>query len=152
MRNLGLILFAFPLYSQRYCSSGVNLSELQQTNPEAYQRIIDFENNMKASLTENSKSVPTVPIIIPVVVHVVYNNNDQNISDAQINSQIEVLNEDYNRRNLGWSDTYLSKKGCLKKILRQPFYSLLQWGSYNLKMNHHIANSDLVSENVWNLI
>ena len=37
--------------------------------------------------------------VIPVVVHVVYNNATQNISDAQINSQIDVLNKDYRKTN-----------------------------------------------------
>ena len=36
---------------------------------------------------------------IPVVVHVVYKTNAQNISNAQINSQIDVLNEDFRARN-----------------------------------------------------
>ena len=36
---------------------------------------------------------------IPVVVHVVWNTPQQNISDAQINSQIEVLNRDFRRVN-----------------------------------------------------
>ncbi len=38
-------------------------------------------------------------IIIPVVVHVVYNTTAQNISDAQINDQIRILNEDYRKLN-----------------------------------------------------
>ena len=36
---------------------------------------------------------------IPVVVHILYNNNEQNISDERIASQITVLNEDYNAAN-----------------------------------------------------
>jgi hypothetical protein len=36
---------------------------------------------------------------IPVVVHVVYNTPQQNVTDAQIQSQIGVLNEDYRRLN-----------------------------------------------------
>ncbi|MBB3121484.1 M43 family zinc metalloprotease [Pseudoduganella violacea] len=36
---------------------------------------------------------------IPVVVHVVWNTAAQNISDAQIASQIEVLNRDFRRTN-----------------------------------------------------
>jgi hypothetical protein len=36
---------------------------------------------------------------IPVVVHVVYNTAQQNISDAQIQSQIDVLNQDYRMIN-----------------------------------------------------
>lgn len=36
---------------------------------------------------------------IPVVVHVVWNTDEQNISDAQIQSQIDVLNEDFRKLN-----------------------------------------------------
>jgi hypothetical protein len=36
-------------------------------------------------------------VIIPVVVHVVYNTAAQNISDAQIQSQIDVLNADFRK-------------------------------------------------------
>jgi hypothetical protein len=42
---------------------------------------------------------------IPVVVHVLWNTTGQNISDAQINSQIDVLNEDYGRTNANASAT-----------------------------------------------
>ncbi|OQD44174.1 zinc metalloprotease [Croceivirga radicis] len=38
-------------------------------------------------------------ITIPVIVHVLYNNASQNISDAQIASQIAVLNDDFNATN-----------------------------------------------------
>ncbi len=38
-------------------------------------------------------------IRIPVVVHVVYNSAAENISDAQIRSQIDVLNADYRLLN-----------------------------------------------------
>ena len=37
---------------------------------------------------------------IPVVVHVVYSKNSENVADQQIDSQIEVLNEDYAGANL----------------------------------------------------
>lgn len=36
---------------------------------------------------------------LPVVFHIVYNNESQNIPDSVIHSQIEVLNEDYRRMN-----------------------------------------------------
>ena len=41
--------------------------------------------------------VPT--LTIPVVVHVVYKTAAENISKAQIRSQIDVLNQDYRKRN-----------------------------------------------------
>ena len=42
---------------------------------------------------------------IPVVVHVVWNTAAQNISDAQIASQIDVLNRDFRRTNPDVSNT-----------------------------------------------
>ena len=42
---------------------------------------------------------PRPVITIPVVFHVVYNDLVQNISNAQIQSQIDVLNEDFRRLN-----------------------------------------------------
>jgi hypothetical protein len=42
---------------------------------------------------------------IPVVVHVVWNTTAQNISDAQIVSQINVLNRDYRRSNPEFNNT-----------------------------------------------
>lgn len=38
-------------------------------------------------------------IRIPVVVHVLYNKSIENISDVQIKSQVDVLNEDYRKLN-----------------------------------------------------
>src|SRR5258706_3923336 len=38
-------------------------------------------------------------VTIPVVVHVVYASAAENISDAQVKSQIDVLNHDYRKKN-----------------------------------------------------
>jgi hypothetical protein len=38
-------------------------------------------------------------IEIPVVVHVVYKASAENISATQVQSQIDVLNEDFNNKN-----------------------------------------------------
>jgi hypothetical protein len=50
-------------------------------------------------------TLPNETIIIPVVVHVLYNNPAQNISDAQIFSQLKSLNEDFRRLNQDASQT-----------------------------------------------
>lgn len=42
---------------------------------------------------------------IPLIVHVVYNTPEQNISDAQIQSQLTVLNQDFARTNPDASQT-----------------------------------------------
>ncbi len=50
-------------------------------------------------------------ITIPVVVHVVWNTTAENISDAQINSQINVLNQDFRRLNSDISNAPVAFKG-----------------------------------------
>ena len=42
---------------------------------------------------------PSGPTVIPVVVHVIHRGGPENISDAQIKSQIDVLNHDYRKKN-----------------------------------------------------
>jgi len=42
---------------------------------------------------------------IPVVFHIVYNTNEQNLHDSIIHSQIDVLNEDFRRLNDNASNT-----------------------------------------------
>ena len=44
-------------------------------------------------------------ITIPVVIHIIYNNSAQNISDAQVMSQLKALNEDFRRLNADASQT-----------------------------------------------
>ncbi|MBP7409844.1 MAG: hypothetical protein KA941_13885 [Flavobacteriales bacterium] len=42
------------------------------------------------------------PLIIPVVFHIIHDNGDENISDAQVNDAIRILNEDFNKQNPDW--------------------------------------------------
>lgn len=86
---------------QRTCET-VEFNELQmQQNPEFRknrQQIEDFTENYQYS---ENRAVVT----IPVVFHVVYNTPAQNISDAQILSQLAVLNQDFARLNADTNQT-----------------------------------------------
>ena len=71
-------------------------------------------------------------ISIPVVVHVLYNNGAQNISDAQVISQIVSLNNDFRRRNADTVNTPAPFKSvaadtriqfCLAKVDPQGKYT-----------------------------
>lgn len=55
---------------------------------------IDMDVTITLIATGGGSSNPP-DLTIPVVVHVVYNTAGQNISDAQIASQLEALNADY---------------------------------------------------------
>ncbi len=69
---------------------------------EERQRINAFTERWIANpINQNSRTVVT----IPVVVHVVWNSSIENISDAQIRSQIDVLNEDFRKLNSNHSST-----------------------------------------------
>ena len=58
--------------------------------------INQFVQRYKSS--EETESRSNV-VVIPVVVHVVYNNAKENISDNQIQTQIDALNRDFRRAN-----------------------------------------------------
>jgi hypothetical protein len=44
--------------------------------------------------------IPEAPVTVPVAVHVVHNKQSENISKAQIESQITVLNQDFAAENV----------------------------------------------------
>ncbi|MDB4587831.1 hypothetical protein N9098_01705, partial [bacterium] len=82
----------------RTCHTMGNLDRLLQMHPEmedSMEAIEDFTRTFEE--TPHLRGAETVTI--PVVVNVIYKNGSQNISDAQIMSQLEVLNEDFRRLN-----------------------------------------------------
>ena len=55
---------------------------------------------------QNSKNVTSALIkTIPVVIHIIHQNGPENISDAQVISQIDVLNTDFRRFNSDTANT-----------------------------------------------
>jgi|GEM_PF-662882 len=113
MKNIPVFLFiAFSflhinMMAQK-CGSSLNMQLIQQENPVLYNKLLQIENHTKTFIkNESLKSMTSTNNIIriPVVVHVLYHTSNENISDAQIFSQIEVLNEDFRRRNADNSNT-----------------------------------------------
>lgn len=62
-------------------------------------RIAEFTRSYVERKAERGEGLRGNVVTIPVVVHVVYNTEEQNVSDAQIRSQIDVLNEDFRANN-----------------------------------------------------
>lgn len=74
--------------------------ELQhELHPELEEKREQIERHTARVLSQPQMRSANGIITIPVVVHVVYNNASENISEAQILSQIDVLNEDFRRQN-----------------------------------------------------
>ncbi len=59
----------------------------------------NFALRTVAADTSSRDTLPNEVITVPVVVHVLYNTADQNISDQQVLSQMVSLNNDYRRQN-----------------------------------------------------
>lgn len=90
--------------NQRTCGSVQVLEEQLKADPTLQAKMDAFEKNVEA----NQKNGVTARLVngvieIPVVVNVLYRTTAENISQAQIQSQIDVLNEDFNATNADYS-------------------------------------------------
>ncbi|MEX2980834.1 zinc metalloprotease [Streptomyces sp. C36] len=85
--------------TRRGCGTMPVHHRLMAENPEYASARVEIENMAFAYETGAATSDREGPTRIPVVVHVVFNTASQNISDAQITSQIDVLNKDYRAQN-----------------------------------------------------
>lgn len=85
------------LQAQRQCGTMEHLHEVMQQNPLIEQKMHEIEEHTRQFETAGSSE--RVVINIPVVFHIVYRNSTQNISDAQIQSQLTVLNNDFRKLN-----------------------------------------------------
>jgi hypothetical protein len=97
--TLALLICSLHMFAQRVCESAAHKSHLMATNPAAKQAIENATNTTKNTRFAARDTSANELIIIPVVIHVLYNDASQNISDAQIKSQIESLNKDFNNQN-----------------------------------------------------
>ncbi len=92
-----------PAVTERICGTMIGYEERLNIDPEFARSEERLEQEIRAYI-ENMRRLELMEfrsgkVIIPVVVHVVYNTSSQNISDAQIQSQIDILNEDFRRLN-----------------------------------------------------
>jgi hypothetical protein len=104
--SLAFVHFFGIMFSQRHCATMGNLDRLKSIDPDIEQRMLDIElqtqsyiEQEKTARINNNLNEIAVVRNIPVVVHVLYNTTAQNISDAQIQSQIAILNNDFRRLN-----------------------------------------------------
>ena len=106
MKKITLLVLAFfctgvIFAQQRDCSTMENLEYRKQLDPQLEARMQQIEDFTRQRIQEMGpqESITGNIITIPVVVHVIYNNANENISAAQIQSQIDVMNEDFRRTN-----------------------------------------------------
>ena len=95
---LTTLLLCFQMliaHSQHMCGTDSYNKPLIDANPEIYEQIErDIQNYLKMPKQKSGHQ-----ITIPVVFHIVYNDDVENIPDSVIYQQLEVLNESFNVRN-----------------------------------------------------
>jgi hypothetical protein len=103
--NLFLSSAILPLFAQETelpmrCGFDLARAYLKKNNPALYQlqeqRQLEIARAAHQTMLKLSKN-SEVMYQIPVVFHVLHMNGPENISQAQIQSQMEVLNEDFQR-------------------------------------------------------
>lgn len=85
----------------RNCGTMNHLHEMEMNDPQLMNRMQSIELRSQDWIKQQTGTANKVSAVvtIPVVVHVVYNTTSQNISEAQINSQITILNQDFRKLN-----------------------------------------------------
>lgn len=103
-----LLLFASTALAQRECFSFEYLQEQLRRMPGLDTKISEMELEVQggpAGAGTAGKPHAGVVYKIPVVVHILYNKPEENISDERIYSQIKVLNECFRRMNADTANT-----------------------------------------------
>jgi len=85
---------SLSLYSQDRCGHSMIEEEAAKRIPDYDLKKAELERQIQQTIQHPSLQVRN-QIYIPVVVHVVYNGIYQKISEAQVRSQIELLNADF---------------------------------------------------------
>ena len=89
----------------RQCASMDVLKKNMEDDPELEKKMNDIETHTKEyeKKLKNGRVGATGTLTIPVVVNVLYSNTNENISQAQIQSQIDVMNKDFSATNADFS-------------------------------------------------
>lgn len=86
---------------KRLCPSEEIRNEMLASDPSARARVADIEDKTARFIQDRAlgRVLADGTVEIPVVVNVLYRTTAENITDAQIQSQIDVLNADYSGTN-----------------------------------------------------
>ena len=102
---------------RRTCGAMSVHHRLLELDPNFRLRQAQLENATAMRMSLGVRAMrKAAPITIPVVVHVVYKTPAENISAAQIKSQIKVLNKDYRAKNADKSKVPPVWKGLVADV------------------------------------
>lgn len=103
-----LVAFAMSLLTQSYaqnvqfCGYDLVMEKLEATHPGLHDSCTSFYSQLRDYRASAQRSVVYE---IPVVFHIVWNTDAQNVPDEVILDQMIILNQDYRRQNPNAADT-----------------------------------------------
>lgn len=102
MKNISILLFTFfgfSLFGQVLRCGDKQVKNFLELRHPGFKKVM--EETQRLPITSRSSNIYR----IPVVVHIVYNSSEENLSDDLVRSQIRILNEDFRRNNADASNT-----------------------------------------------
>jgi hypothetical protein len=139
--------------AKRSCASDEVLKTQLAEDPTLALRMNQIEsftqNAMRTGRVVNGK------IEIPVIVNVLYRTAAENISDAQIQSQIDILNEDFNAQNADFADVPAIFSGVKANVgitfvlegINRKSTKKSSWGTRDVMKNSKRGGLDPTSPN-----
>jgi hypothetical protein len=112
-RNTSKKAGKLPPLKRRMCGAMVTHMMMLETHPPFRAAQARLEGHTARRREAGMAVMKTTVATIKTIVHVVYNIAAQNISDAQINSQIAALNRDYRAANADRSQAPAAFKGLV---------------------------------------
>lgn len=93
-----VVLILIPAIAQQPCITSEVYNQQVKAHPEVLQNQQLFNKQAQFQAKNTLKKSGAVSIV-PVVFHIMHNTGSSNISDAQIEDAIRILNEDFRRLN-----------------------------------------------------
>ncbi len=103
---LALFCCSFAFGQQRNCKTMDHLEYQRTIDPKVDGRMAKIQQFTNDFVKNNPTGKLNAVVQIPIVFHVIYNTNAENISDAQVLSQLQVLNDDFRRLNSDANNTW----------------------------------------------
>ena len=96
------LIFIVDAYAQSHtCGFNDHMNQAYEQTPGLLEMRSAYEDEIQAIINSRSSFVGKT---IPVVVHIIYNDSYSNISDAQVNSGLIAINEDFNAGNSDYNN------------------------------------------------
>ena len=102
LQALFILALAYSADAQRFnhhCKTVDKINELKSADAGLEARASNAESRIQNWIQNNPNHKTKSVLVIPVVVHVLYRTAIQNIPDARIQLQMDILNKDYRKLN-----------------------------------------------------